>query len=188
MIHTDLVLDAAGLACPMPIIKTRKIMKELEAGKILEVQATDQGSTADLKAWAESMGHLYLGTTEDDGLLRHYLRKSSEEEKTEKSHPSIVSNEELQIILEKNKSVIVLDVRESAEYAFNHIAGAQSMPLGEVENELTTLNKEAEIYIVCRTGNRSDFVAQKLSAAGFKNVINVIPGMSTWNGPTEKLV
>ena len=65
MIKTDFVLDAKGLACPMPIVKTRKIMKEMEPGNVLEVQATDKGSTADLKAWAEGSGHDYFGTTED---------------------------------------------------------------------------------------------------------------------------
>lgn len=188
MIKTDFVLDAKGLACPMPIIKTRKVMKDLERGRVLEVQATDKGSTADLQAWAESAGHHYLGTTEEDELLKHYLRKASGEEKVEKEHPHIVTNEELQTILDKKRDVLVLDVRESAEYAFGHIAGAKSLPLMEVDEGLNSIDKETEIYVVCRTGNRSDLVAQKLSAAGFKKVVNVVPGMSTWNHSTEKLL
>ena len=133
MIETNFVLDAKGLACPMPIVKTRKIMKELKQGNVLEVQATDKGSTADLKAWAESSGHHYLGTTEEDGILKHYLRKTGEEEKVEKKHPHIVSNEELQEILVKNSDALVLDVRESAEFAFGHIEGAQSCRLGKLK-------------------------------------------------------
>ena len=62
MIKTNSVLDAKGLACPMPIVRTKKAMNGLEAGEVLEVQATDKGSTADMKAWAESTGHQYLGT------------------------------------------------------------------------------------------------------------------------------
>ena len=189
MIETDLVLDAKGLACPMPIVKTRKIMKELEPGNVLEVQATDKGSTADLKAWAGSSGHDYLGTTEDEqGVLKHYLRKTSTEEKTEKKHPIIISNEELQVVLKDDSNALLLDVRESAEFAFGHIEGAKSLPLGEVYTVLGDLNKEANIYVVCRTGNRSDLVAQKLAAAGFEKVTNVVPGMSKWNGPIEKLL
>lgn len=189
MIKTDTVLDAKGLACPMPIVKTRKIMKELEPGNVLEVQATDKGSTADLKAWAQSSGHDYLGTTEDEqGILKHYLRKTSTEEKAEKKHPHIVSNEELQEVLNNNSDALLLDVRESAEYAFGHIQGAKSIPLGVIDTALNDLNKEAKIYIVCRTGNRSDLVAQKLAAAGFEQVTNVVPGMSEWNGPIEKLL
>jgi len=188
MIKTDFILDAKGMACPMPIVKTRKIMKEMEPGNVLEVQATDKGSTADLKAWAEGSGHYYLGTTENAGILTHYVRKSSEEEKIEIKHPHIVSNEQLQAILEENREVLVLDVRESAEYAFNHIPGAKSLPLGDIESDLEKLDKEAEIYVVCRTGSRSDVASRKLAEADFSRVNNVVPGMSEWNGPTEKNV
>lgn len=187
MIEANVVLDAKGLACPMPIVKTRKIMKDLVEGHVLEVQATDKGSTADLKAWAASSGHNYLGTTEEDGILKHYLRKTGREEKVEKKYPHIISNEALQVILEENTDVHVLDVRESAEFAFGHIAGAKSLPLGDIENGLGELNREAEIYVVCRTGNRSDLVSQQLAEAGYLKVKNVIPGMSEWNGPIEKI-
>ncbi|HLO11976.1 MAG TPA: sulfurtransferase TusA family protein, partial [Pseudoneobacillus sp.] len=80
-LKTDFVLDAKGLACPMPIVKTKKAMTNLEAGQVLEVQATDKGSKADIKAWAQSSGHQYLGTIEEGDVLKHYLRKSSGEEK-----------------------------------------------------------------------------------------------------------
>lgn len=85
MIKTNSVLDAKGLACPMPIVRTKKVMNGLEAGEVLEVQATDKGSTADMKAWAESTGHQYLGTVEEGTVLKHYLRKASGEEHEEKS-------------------------------------------------------------------------------------------------------
>lgn len=60
-------------------------MNNLEAGQVLEVQATDKGSKADMKAWAESTGHHYLGTMEEGEVLKHYLRKSSNEESNEKN-------------------------------------------------------------------------------------------------------
>jgi len=56
-----------------------------------------------------------------------------------------------------------------------------------LENRLEELNKEAEIYVICRTGNRSDFAAQKLSEHGFKQVYNVIPGMCEWSGETKSI-
>ena len=59
-----------------------------------------------------------------------------------------------------------------------------NIPLGELEERLDQLNKENEIYVVCRTGSRSDFAAQKLVKKGFTNVINVVPGMSQWSGKT----
>ena len=69
MIKADFQLDAKGLACPMPIVKTKKTMNELEEGQVLEVQATDKGSKADLAAWAETVGHQYIGTVEEGDVL-----------------------------------------------------------------------------------------------------------------------
>ncbi|MDM5358344.1 sulfurtransferase TusA family protein [Peribacillus sp. ACCC06369] len=188
MIKTNSVLDAKGLACPMPIVKTKKAMNGLEAGEVLEVQATDKGSTVDMKAWAESTGHQYLGTVEEGTTLKHYLRKASGEETELKKHEKIISNEELLQVLEENKNTIILDVRESAEYAFNHIPAAKSLPLGELEQRMGELDKESEIFVICRTGSRSDLAAQKLMAAGFEQVFNVEPGMSQWSGPIQKSV
>ncbi|MDQ0157598.1 sulfurtransferase TusA family protein [Robertmurraya andreesenii] len=181
------ILDAKGLACPMPIVKTKKAMNGLEPGLVLEVQATDKGSKADIKAWAESTGHQYLGTIEEEDVLKHYLRKSSSQENRERKHQHIATNEELEKRIEAKENIVILDVRESAEYAFNHIPNAISIPLGELENRMSELNREDEIFIVCRTGNRSDLAAQKLTDNGFNKVINVVPGMSQWNGKSESL-
>lgn len=86
-----------------------------------------------------------------------------------------------------DKNIVVIDVRENAEFAFNHIPNAISIPLGELENKMNVLNKNDEIYIVCRTGNRSDLAAQKLTENGFNNVINVEQGMSQWSGKTSSI-
>ncbi|NHC43373.1 hypothetical protein G6549_26225 [Bacillus sp. MM2020_1] len=183
-LKSNVILDAKGLACPMPIVRTKKAMNTLEAGQVLEVQATDKGSKADMKAWAESTGHQYLGTIEEGEVLKHYLRKSSNDEATEKRHPNVINNEDLEKKIVANENIVIIDVREAAEYAFNHIPNAVSIPLGELEESINDLNKQDEIFVVCRTGNRSDLAAQKLADIGFSNVINVVPGMSGWTGKT----
>ncbi|MGD6965791.1 sulfurtransferase TusA family protein [Rossellomorea vietnamensis] len=182
-IKVNEVLDAKGLACPMPIVKTKKAINGLEAGQVLEVEATDKGSKADIKAWSEKAGHQYLGTIEEGEVLKHYLRKASGEESIEKKHPHVIDNDQLAARL--GESIVVLDVRESAEYVFNHIPSSVSLPLGELESRMSELNKEDEIYVVCRTGSRSDLASQKLTENGFSNVINVVPGMSQWTGASE---
>jgi len=186
-LKTNSVLDAKGLACPMPIVKTKKAMNNLEGGQVLEVQATDKGSKADLKAWAESTGHQYLGTLEEGDVLKHYIRKASGDEVVEKKHPDVVSNEDLEATIASGKDILVLDVREAAEFAFNHIPEAISIPLGELEDRFDELNKEKEIYVICRTGSRSDLASRKLTENGFVNVKNVIPGMSNWTGNTTNI-
>ncbi|KRF56738.1 hypothetical protein ASG98_06790 [Bacillus sp. Soil531] len=68
------VLDAKGLACPMPIVKTNKAMNELEAGQVLEIHATDKGAKNDLAAWAKSGGHELLHTEEGD-VFKFWIKK-----------------------------------------------------------------------------------------------------------------
>lgn len=184
-IKTDFVLDAKGLACPMPIIKTKKAMNEIEPGQVIEIQATDKGSKTDIKAWAENTGHQYIGTTEEEGLLKHYLRKASpDSEKVPEQYPNVVSNEDLEAVLNSDE-IMIIDVREEAEYAFGHIPNSISIPLGDFDSRLADLDKNKKIYVVCRTGNRSDMAAIQLTENGFTNVVNVVPGMSSWNGPIE---
>lgn len=180
-------LDTKGLACPMPIVKTKKAITKLKPGQVIEVQATDQGSTADLKAWAEGTGHQYLGTVEDGKVLNHYLRKASDAEiKEETRHEGIVDLDELRNKLRGEKQITILDVREPAEFAFGHIPGAVNISLGELEKRMGEIDGGNELYVICSTGNRSDFAAQQLSVQGYKNVKNVVPGMSQWEGPTDK--
>jgi len=186
MIKSDVQLDAKGLACPMPIVKTKKAMNDLTEGQILEVQATDKGSTADLKAWSESVGHQYIGTRVEDNVLLHYIRKSNDDTSYEKQFEQTITNEE--VINRVANSGIILDVREEAEYAFGHIEGSKSIPMGDLEHRFDELNHDEEIYVICRTGTRSDFAAQKLFKKGFTKVYNVLPGIGSWNGNLSKSI
>ena len=68
-------LDARGLKCPMPIVKTAQAIKGLASGQLLEVLATDPGSTKDFAAWAKSTGNELVDQTVDAGVYRFVLRK-----------------------------------------------------------------------------------------------------------------
>lgn len=185
-IKADATLDCQGLACPMPIIKTKKAVEQLKAGQVVEIQATDKGSLADLQGWAKNTGHQYLGTIHEGNVMKHFVRKAdSDEMKEEISYARAIGNEELQKRLDANEDCIVLDVREPAEFAFNHIPGAVSIPLGELMERMHELNAGQPVYVVCRTGSRSDMACRQLAENGFQQVSNVIPGMSGWTGATE---
>ncbi|USK51073.1 sulfurtransferase TusA family protein [Bacillus sp. CMF12] len=69
------VLDAKGLACPMPIVKTKKAIGEIESGQVLEVHTTDKGAVKDLAAWTESTGHGLLKHEDDNGILKFWIKK-----------------------------------------------------------------------------------------------------------------
>lgn len=70
------MLDAKGLACPMPIVRTKKAMDELEPGQILEIHTTDKGSKSDLTAWAKSSGHELLKDEEENGVFKFWIKKA----------------------------------------------------------------------------------------------------------------
>jgi rhodanese-related sulfurtransferase/TusA-related sulfurtransferase len=169
----------------MPVLKTKKAMEEMTPGEVLEVRATDRGSVADLQSWAKRVGHQYIGVVEEDGTFRHFLRKASDDEtEAEVRFPHTMSNEELAQQLASGDGIVVLDVREPAEFAFGHIPGAVSIPLGQMEEKIGRLDPGKAYAVICRTGNRSDLACRMLAERGFSNVKNVVPGMSRWQGDT----
>ncbi|AOZ88472.1 hypothetical protein BK049_06995 [Bacillus xiamenensis] len=74
---SDQILDVTGLACPMPIIRTKKKMNDLAEGQVLEIHATDKGAKADLAAWAKSSGHELITQTDEGDVLKFWVRKGS---------------------------------------------------------------------------------------------------------------
>jgi len=73
-------LDVTGLNCPLPVVKTKGAIDEVEAGGVLEVTATDPGSVSDIDGWASSTAGVELldqVETEEDGetVYRHYVRR-----------------------------------------------------------------------------------------------------------------
>lgn len=73
----DAAIDAKGLNCPSPIIKTKMAMKKLPSGGMLEVIATDPGSVDDFEAFCRSTGHSLVETSQDDGIYRFLIQKKS---------------------------------------------------------------------------------------------------------------
>ncbi len=73
--NSDKVLDAKGLACPMPIVRTKKAMNELDSGQVLEIHVTDKGAKNDLNAWTKSSGHELIHDTDEDGVLKFWIKK-----------------------------------------------------------------------------------------------------------------
>lgn len=69
-------LDAKGLACPMPIVKTKKAIDSIASGEVLEVQVTDKGALNDFKAWANAGGHTIVEQKEEAGVLFFYIKKA----------------------------------------------------------------------------------------------------------------
>ncbi len=73
-IHTT--VDAKGLSCPMPIVKTAQAVKAVPAGELIEVLATDPGSVKDFAAWTRSTGNQIIEQGEDDGVYRFVIQRA----------------------------------------------------------------------------------------------------------------
>jgi tRNA 2-thiouridine synthesizing protein A len=71
----DKELDARGLSCPLPILKTKKSLNELTSGQVLKVVATDPGSIKDMQAFATQTGNPLLSTAEENKTYVFYLKK-----------------------------------------------------------------------------------------------------------------
>lgn len=73
--HHDKQLDATGLACPMPIVKTKKALADMTPGQVLRVLSTDPGSVPDMAAFAEHTGNRLLASAEESGAYVFWLQK-----------------------------------------------------------------------------------------------------------------
>ncbi|OXM83886.1 sulfurtransferase TusA family protein [Paenibacillus rigui] len=71
----NLVVDAKGLACPMPIVKAKKGIDSLEPGQIMELQTTDKGSMKDFQAWVNQTNHELIESKEDNGIFTFIVKK-----------------------------------------------------------------------------------------------------------------
>jgi len=75
-IKVDQVLDAKGLACPLPILKTKKAVESLSRDQVLKVETTDPGSKNDMASWAKRTGNEILKLEEGSGTFTFYIKKN----------------------------------------------------------------------------------------------------------------
>jgi len=77
LIKADKILDLKGLACPLPVVKMSKGIKEVEIGQIVEAQTTDPGSLTDFPAWAKTSGNEILQTDQKSDVIKFYVKRVS---------------------------------------------------------------------------------------------------------------
>lgn len=73
--NIDRELDARGLNCPLPILRARQALVQIESGKVLKVIATDPGSVKDFQAFARQTGNDLLESVEASGEYTFYIRR-----------------------------------------------------------------------------------------------------------------
>jgi tRNA 2-thiouridine synthesizing protein A len=68
-------LDASGLNCPLPILKAKKVLNDMESGQLLRVVATDPGSMRDFQAFARQTGNELIDQHQEDKRFIHVMRR-----------------------------------------------------------------------------------------------------------------
>lgn len=97
-----------------------------------------------------------------------------------------ISFEEMYNMIAENKNFIILDVRTINEYNEGHIPGSVLIPDYEIEAVQTRYkNKDTNIFVYCRSGNRSKSSVIKLKNMGYKNVYD-LGGITNYSGQLEK--
>ena len=91
-----------------------------------------------------------------------------------------ISADQLSSMMETNKNLLVVDVREQAEYDQGHISGALLLPTSEIESRVKELPKDKTIALVCASGARSSQAAAYLISLGYQDVYNLSGGLSSW--------
>jgi tRNA 2-thiouridine synthesizing protein A len=76
MAEFDRELDASGLNCPLPILRAKKTLADMESGQVLHIIATDPGSVKDFEAFAKQTGNELLESGESGGKFTFLLKKA----------------------------------------------------------------------------------------------------------------
>jgi len=73
--HFDKELDTRGLNCPLPILRTKKALNDLQSGQVLKVVATDPGSVKDFESFSRQTGHALLSHDESNKEFTFYVKR-----------------------------------------------------------------------------------------------------------------
>jgi tRNA 2-thiouridine synthesizing protein A len=71
----DQILDAKGMNCPLPILKTKKALQTMQPGALLEVLATDAGSVADFESFCRQTGNQLVSSTKEGEVFKFVLKR-----------------------------------------------------------------------------------------------------------------
>lgn len=93
---------------------------------------------------------------------------------------------EIQQRLGKGEQLHLVDVRTAEECAQGHIPGARLIPLDQLRDRAGEIDRNREVILVCRSGNRSAQAYRLLQGLGFSNLRNMTGGMLSWQGPTKR--
>lgn len=74
-LKSDKLVDARGTACPGPLLAAKKAIGDIQAGQIMEILSSDEGTKSDIPKWCKKMNYEYYGSIDEDGIYKLFLKK-----------------------------------------------------------------------------------------------------------------
>jgi TusA-related sulfurtransferase len=74
-LKVDKVVDARGTACPGPLLEAKRTIAGVPLGGVMEVMSSDEGTNEDIPLWSKKVGHAFLGTVEEAGYWRLFVKR-----------------------------------------------------------------------------------------------------------------
>lgn len=82
--------------------------------------------------------------------------------------------------LEGESPIVLLDIRESSEWAICRIEGARHLPLSEIGNRIEEIPEDRPVVVICHHGIRSELLVRRLRALGYDWLANLRGGIDAW--------
>lgn len=180
-------IDCSEYDCPMVLVQVKESLDRLEQRETVEVitEAIPKFQLV-LQAWTSETNDRYYHSFTEEKQTHHLIQKAMDEiRKAPVEYPKVITNDELKKMLLDEQSIRIMDVREDIEFMLGHIPTAVNVPLSQFTDNLAGFAKDMTYYVICRTGNRSNYACKYMENLGFQKVYNVIPGMYQWDGPLE---
>lgn len=73
--HFDMEIDTSGLRCPLPILRTKKALAQIQSGQVVKVTTTDPNAKGDFDAFTEQTGNVLLAQIDSGETIVHFIRR-----------------------------------------------------------------------------------------------------------------
>ena len=94
---------------------------------------------------------------------------------------SEITVHELKKLMDLNKKIQIIDVREDSERRHAAIKGSKHIKLSQLSERITELKQNKNVFVVCHTGVRSQVAVKWLKSKGFNHAVNVLGGIDAWS-------
>ncbi|MGB0052539.1 MAG: rhodanese-like domain-containing protein, partial [Terracidiphilus sp.] len=115
------------------------------------------------------------------------IAPAAKEEQAVKNGIPQITVSELKQRIDAGEDLFILDVREPFEYQIANIGG-KLIPQGEVPQRLAEIDRDREIIVQCKSGGRSQRIAEFLKQAGYPKVVNLSGGITAWSNEIDPTV